>query len=166
MRKMLYIYTDFFKFKLIYFNWRLITLQYWFCHTSSVHVSICFILFQTEQFLFQFSSVTQLCLTLCDPMNHSMPGLPVHHQHPKFTQTHVHRVSDAIQPSHPMSPSSLPQSLPASKSFPVSQLFSWGGQSTGVSALASFLSNNTQDWSLQMYLKSYICMTTNSTRCG
>ena len=51
----------------------------------------------------QFSSVIQLCLTLCDPMNHSMPGLPVHHQLPEFTQTHVHRVSVAIQPSHPLS---------------------------------------------------------------
>ena len=49
------------------------------------------------------SSVTQLCLTLGDPMNHSTPGLPVHHQLPEFTQTHVHRVSDAIQPSHPLS---------------------------------------------------------------
>ena len=46
----------------------------------------------------QFSSVAQSCLTLCDPMNHSMSGLPVHHQFPQFTQTHVHRVSDAIQP--------------------------------------------------------------------
>ena len=54
----------------------------------------------------QFSSVTQLCPTLCDPMNSSMPGLPVHHQLPEFTQTHVHWVSDAIQPSHPrLSPS-------------------------------------------------------------
>ena len=51
---------------------------------------------------FQFSSVAQLGLTLCDPMNCSTPGLPVHHQLPEFTQTHVHRVSDAIQPSHPL----------------------------------------------------------------
>ena len=50
----------------------------------------------------QFSSVAQSCPTLCDPMNHSTPGLPVHHQLPEFTQTHVHRVSDAIQPSHPL----------------------------------------------------------------
>ena len=54
----------------------------------------------------QFISVTQSCPTLCNPMNHSTPGLPVHHQLPEFTQTHVHRVSDAIQPSHPwLSPS-------------------------------------------------------------
>ena len=50
----------------------------------------------------QFSSVAQLCLTLCDPMDRSTPGLPVHHQLLEFTQTHVHRVSDAIQPSHPL----------------------------------------------------------------
>ena len=51
----------------------------------------------------QFSSVTQSCLTLCDPMNHSTPGLPVHHQLPEFTQTHVYHVDDAVQPSHPLS---------------------------------------------------------------
>ena len=51
----------------------------------------------------QFSSVAQSCPTLCNPMNHSTPGLPVHHQLPEFTQTHVHCVSDAIQPSHPLS---------------------------------------------------------------
>ena len=56
----------------------------------------------------QFSSVTQLSLTLCDPMNHSTPGLPVHHQFPEFTQTHVHRVGDAIQPFHPLSSLSPP----------------------------------------------------------
>ena len=50
-----------------------------------------------------FSSVAQLCLTLCDSMNCSTPGLPVHHQLLEFTQTHVHRISDAIQPSHPLS---------------------------------------------------------------
>ena len=71
------------------------------------------------------SSVTQSCPTLCNPMNHSTPGLPVHHQLPEFTQTHVHQVSDAIQPSHPLSSpsSSCPQSLTASESFPMSQLF-------------------------------------------
>ena len=98
---------------------------------------------------FQFSSVAQLCPTLCHPMNHSTPGLLVHHQLPEFTQTHVHRVSDAIQPSHPLSSPSppAPQSLPASESFPLSQLFTWGGLSTRVSALASFLPTNNQGWS-------------------
>ena len=56
----------------------------------------------------QFSSVAQSCLTLCDPMNRSTPGLPVHHQLPEFTQIHVHRVSDAIQPCHPLSSPSPP----------------------------------------------------------
>ena len=56
----------------------------------------------------QFSLVTQSCLTLCDPMNHSMTGLPIHHQFPESTQTHVHWVSDAIQPSHPLSSPSPP----------------------------------------------------------
>ena len=56
----------------------------------------------------QFSSVAQSCLTLCDPMNRSMPDLPVHHQLSEFTQTHVHRVSDAIQPSHSLSSPSPP----------------------------------------------------------
>ena len=62
----------------------------------------------------QFSSVAQSCPTLCDPMNHSTPGLPVHHKHPEFTQTHVHRVSDAIQPSHPLSSPSPPVPIPPS----------------------------------------------------
>ena len=61
----------------------------------------------------QFSSVTQSCPTLCDPMNRSTPGLPVHHQFPEFTQTHVHQVSDAIQPSHPLSSPSPPAPNPS-----------------------------------------------------
>ena len=61
----------------------------------------------------QFSSVAQSCPTLCDPMNHSMPDLPVHHQLPEFTQTHVHRVSDAIQPSYPLSSPSPPAPNPS-----------------------------------------------------
>ena len=61
----------------------------------------------------QFSSVAQSCPTLCDPMNRSMPGLPVHHQLLEFTQTHVHRVSDAIQPSHPLSSPSPPVPNPS-----------------------------------------------------
>ena len=61
----------------------------------------------------QFSSVAQSCPTLCDPMNLSMPGLPVHHQLPEFTQTHVHWVGDAIQPSHPLSSPSPPAPNPS-----------------------------------------------------
>ena len=61
----------------------------------------------------QFSSVAQSCPTLCDPMNLSMPSLPVHHQLPEFTQNHVHRVGDAIQPSHPLSSPFPPASNPS-----------------------------------------------------
>ena len=61
----------------------------------------------------QIRSVAQSCPTLCDPMNHSTPGLPVHHQFPEFTQTHVHQVSDAIQPSHPLSSPSPPAPNPS-----------------------------------------------------
>ena len=96
----------------------------------------------------QFSSVTQSCPTLCDPMNHSTPGLPVHLQLLRFTQTHVHWIGmpSSISPSA-VPFSSCPQSLPASGSFPMSQLFPWGGHSTGVSASTSVLPMNTEDWS-------------------
>ena len=95
------------------------------------------------------SSVTQVCPILCDRMNCSTPGLPVHHQLPEFNKIHVHRVGNAIQlTSSSVVPfSSCPQSLPSSGSFPMSQLFAWGGQSIGVSASASALPMNTQHWS-------------------
>ena len=82
-------------------------------------------------------SIAQLCLTLCNPMDFSTPGLPVHHHLLQFVQTHVHRVGDAIQPSHSLSSFSRLQSSPASGSFPMSQLFSSAGQSTGASASTS-----------------------------
>ena len=96
-----------------------------------------------------FSSVvTQSCPTLCDPMDCSTPGLPVHCQLPEFTQTHVHWGGDAIQPSlnrcHPLL--LLPSIFPNSVSFPMSQLFTSSGQNIGVSALASVVPMNTQDW--------------------
>ena len=70
------------------------------------------------------SPVTQSCLTLCNPMDCSMPGFPVHDQLLELAQTHVHRVSDAIQPSHPLSsPSLLSSIFPASGSFPMSQSY-------------------------------------------
>ena len=71
--------------------------------------------------LVQFSSFAQSCLTLCDPMNRSMPGLPVHHQLPEFTQTHVHRVGNANQPSHPLSSLSPPAPNPSQHQ----DLFQW-----------------------------------------
>ena len=78
-------------------------------------------------------------------MDCGTPGFPVHHQLPEFTQTHVHRVSDAIQPSHPLSPfSSCLQSFPATGSFPMSWLFPSGGQSIGASASTSVLPMNIQ----------------------
>ena len=70
------------------------------------HLGKC--LFSKFKMNIQFSSVAQSCLTLCDPMDCSTPGLPVHHQHPELAQTHVHGVSDAIQPSPPLSSPSLP----------------------------------------------------------
>ena len=80
--------------------------------------------FSCQHLSVQFSSVAQSCPTLCNPMNHSTPDLPVHHQLLEFTQTHVHRVSDAIQPSHPLSSSSPPAPSPSQhQSFPMSQLF-------------------------------------------
>ena len=80
-------------------------------------------------------------------MDCSMPHSPVHHQLPQLTQTHVHRVSDAIHPSHPVIPFSFgPQSFPASWSFQMSQLFASGGQSIGVAASASVFPMNIQDW--------------------
>ena len=77
-------------------------------------------------------------------MNCSTPGLPVHHHLPEFTQTHIRQVRDAIQPSHPLSSPFPPAPNPSQHQ---SQLFAWGGQSTGVSASASFLPKNTHGWS-------------------
>ena len=100
------------------------TMQAFFRHISIVYILLFFSLFSVqhcfrliscyfENFILiilfvQFSSVTQSCPTLCDPMNRSTPGLPIHHKLPEFTQTHVHWVSDAIQPCHPLSSPSPP----------------------------------------------------------
>ena len=82
----------------------------------------------------QFTSVAQSCLTLCDPMNCSMPGLPVHHQLPEFTQTHVHPVGDAIQPSHPLSSPSPPAPNPSQHQ----SLFQWVNFSHEVAKVLEF----------------------------
>ena len=93
-------------------------------------------------------SVTQSCLTLCDPMDCSTPGFPVHHQLPELAQTHVHRVSAAIQPSHPL----LSPTPPAFNLSQLRGLFQWlcsshwKGQSLGASASASVLPLNIQGW--------------------
>ena len=109
----------------------------------------------------QFSSIAQLYPTLCDPMDCSTPGLPVHHQRPEFTQTHIHWVGDDIQTSHPLSSPfppafNLSQGL-SSGSFQMSQLFASGGQRIGVSASTSVLPMNTQDWSLLGWT-GWICL--------
>ena len=97
-----------------------------------------------------FSSVQfrlSSCPTLCDPTNRSTPGLPVHHQLPEFTQIYVHRVSDAIQPSHPLASPSPPAPNPSQHQ----SLFQWVSSSHEVAKvlehLASFLPKNTQGWS-------------------
>ena len=82
----------------------------------------------------QFSSVTQLCPTLCHPMNHSTPGLHVHHQLPEFTQAHVHWVGDAIQPSHPLSS----PSPPALKLSQHQGLFQWVSSSHQLAKVLEF----------------------------
>ena len=82
----------------------------------------------------QFSSVTQSCPILCDPMNHSTPGLPVHHQLLEFTQTHVHQVGDAIQSSHPLSSPSPPVSNPSQHQ----SLFQWVNTSHEVAKVLKF----------------------------
>ena len=82
----------------------------------------------------QLSSVTHSCLTLCDPMNCSTPGLPVHHQLPEFTKTHVHWVSDAIQPSHPLSS----PSPPPPNTSPHQSLFQWVNSSHEVAKVQEF----------------------------
>ena len=93
-------------------------------------------------YIYQFSSVAHLCPTLCNPMDCSTPGFPVHRQLPELTQPHVHRVGDPIQPSRPLL-------SPAPPAFNLSQykghFFPSGGQSIGVSASASVLPMNIQD---------------------
>ena len=118
--------------------------KYKYAHTSTCMASR--LLFRSYVSSVQFSSVALLCPTLCDPVNYSMPGLPVHHQLPESTQTHVHCVGDAsnyLILHHPLL--LLPQSFPASGSFQMSQLFASGGQSIGVSASTSVLPMNSQD---------------------
>ena len=94
-----------------------------------------------------FGSVSQLCPTLCSPMDCITSGFPVHHQLSRLGQTHVHWVCDAIQPSHPLlSPSSPVLHLSVHQSFLLSQFFTSGGQSIGALASAWLLQLNIQDW--------------------
>ena len=110
-------------------------------------VLLCFVMMscRLKEISVQFSTDTQSCATLCDHMKHSTPGLSVHHQIPEFTQTQVHQIGDAIQPSHPLSPLlPLPQFLPALESFSNESTLCISRKSTGVSALASFLPKKSQ----------------------
>ena len=120
---------------------------------------ICWAKEEKTKILFQFiwpgivvCSVTKSCLTICYSMHCSTPGIPVFQYLPEFAQTHVHWVSDTIQPSHPLLPPSLPAlNLSLPQSFPLSWLFNSGGQSIGTSATASIIPMNTHGWfSLQL----------------
>ena len=111
--------------------------SYWYSPTSSLRIR--YLKYRTRWrhhhiYSSQFSSVNQSCPTPCDPMNRSTPGLPVHHQLPEFTQTHVHRVSDAIQPSHPLSSPSLPAPYPSQHQG----LFQWVNSSHEVAKVLEF----------------------------
>ena len=112
-------------------------------HPFIIHICNAFI----SSVIQSFSSVPQSCPTLCNPIDCSTPGFPVHHQLPELTQIHVHPVNDEIQQSHPVIPfSSHLQSFPPSGSFPMSQLFTSLGQGIGFSVSASVLPMNIQEW--------------------
>ena len=109
-------------------------------------VGRCFTIWATREDSVQFSSVPQFCPTLWDPMNGSTPGLPVHHKLPEFTQTHVHRVGDAIQPSHPpSSPSPLAPNPSQNQG-----LFQWVNSSHEVAKVLEFqLQHQSLQWTLR-----------------
>ena len=102
----------------------------------------------------QFSSVIQSCQTLCDPMNHSTPGLPVHHKLPEFTQTHVHWLGDAIQPSHPLS-------SPSPSAFDLSQhqgLFKWVSSLHEVAKVLEFQLQHQTAIGIYIYMCVCVCV--------
>ena len=99
-----------------------------------VNLLISFLFWKIQFSSVQLSSVAQSCPTLCDPMNWSTPGLPVHHHLPEFTQTHVHRVSDAIQPSHTLPSPSPPGPNPSQHQ----SLFQWVNSSHEVAKVLEF----------------------------
>ena len=117
-------------------------------HTIKILLMTFLILCTTFHDLFtQFSSVAQLCLTLCDPIDCRKPGFLVHHQLPELTQTHIHWVRDAIQPSHLLSSPFHPTlNLSQHQGLFMSQLFRSGGQTTAASVSASILPTNIQGW--------------------
>ena len=122
------VHISFFK---KYFHWTIVDLQ---CCLEGIFLN------------YQFSSVTQLCPILCDPMSCSTPGLPVHHQLPEFTQTHIHWVGDAIQLSHPLSSPSPPTlNLSQHQGF-----FQWVSSSHQVAKVLEFqLQHQSFQWTLR-----------------
>ena len=115
---------------------------FYYLHLQKFHLNT------TLKFIRQSLSVAKSCPTLCDHMNHSAPGLPVHHQFPEFTQTRpLSQWCHLTISSSVVTISSCLQSLPTSGYFQMSQLFASGGQSIGVSASTSVLPVNNQDWS-------------------
>ena len=123
----------------------------------------------SEHFITQsVSSVTQSCLTLCDPKNRSTPGLPVHHQLPEFTQTQVHRVSDIIQPSHPLSSPFLPAPNPSQHQG----LFQWVNSLHEVAKVLEFpLQHQSFQWTpetdlIEDGLVGYPCSPRDSQECS
>ena len=117
-----------FKWEVFFFCWGTVDLKF----VSFKYTEKVIQIYQLSSV--QFISVAQSCLTLCDPMNCSTPGLPVHHQLPEFTQTHVHWVSDAIQPSHPLSSPSPPAPNPSQHQ----SLFQWVNSSHEVAKVLEF----------------------------
>ena len=105
-----------------------------FLENFSLVLTVCNVFQNILSFSVQFSSVTQSRPTLCNPMNRSTPGLPVHHQLPDFTQTHVHRVGDVIQLSHPL----LSPSPPAPSPSQHQSLFQWVNSSHEVAKVLEF----------------------------
>ena len=131
-------WTD--EYQILYFNpGDFLSFFFLFSHISLVGSVINWSIFLIyiavfPVFIPQFSSVAQSCPTLCDPMNHSTPGLPVHHHLPEFTQTHVHRFGDAVQPSHPLSYPSPPAPNPSQHQ----SLFQWVNSSHEVAKVLEF----------------------------
>ena len=132
-------------------NWQQVTKDKW---KIKMKIFIFFFKFRLtykspeKYYLLLSVQFTQSCPTPCDCMNRNIPGLPVHHQLPDFTQTHVHRVGDAIQQSHPLSSSPPPAPNPSQHQGVFQWVNSaWDGQSIGVLASPSVLPMNTQDWS-------------------
>ena len=115
--------------------------EWWVCS------KIVMVLTQLSEYTQSVSSVAQSCLTLCHPMNCSMPGLPVHHKLLEFTHTHAHQVGDAIQPSHPLSSPSLPAPNPSQHQG----LFQWVNSSHEVAKVLEFqLQHQSFQWTFRI----------------